>query len=430
MTAALRATQTAQPTATLPRVGYQGEPGAYGEAAVRAAWGDAAEATPVGGFDVLLDALAHGALERAVLPVENTIVGAVWPALAALVASEGFGDGVAVVGETTVPVRHCLVAQPGATLEGLRQVISHPVALAQCGAFLRRHPHIVAEGVGDTGGAARTVSVGDDLAIAAIASREAAERYGLVVLEEGVQDRAENVTRFWMLGARCSVLGSPPRGAVVRSAFVVKGDGVESVVAALSLVGSDVRCLAAGEGAWIVELVHRVGPPDPETVIRRIAEGCRVRAIGSWGVPEDRPGGLSYRDGVAAPCAWAVRGATTVAVDRKAELHGATQELLRELLDRNGIGPGDVVSAVFTVTPDLTSDFPAHAARTLGAAWRDVPLLCASEIAVDGALPRCIRVLLQVHAPPPADGVRHVYLREAVRLRPDLALAGRRVSGA
>jgi chorismate mutase len=114
----------------------------------------------------------------------------------------------------------------------------------------------------------------------------------------------------------------------------------------------------------------------------------------------------------------ALRGAITVPTDDPESIRDATQELLDELMHLNGFEPADVVSAVFTVTRDLVSEFPAHGARLLG--WRDVPMLCAQEQHVDGALPRCVRVLLTVGTVRSRAELRHVYLRDAVMLRPDL----------
>jgi chorismate mutase len=114
----------------------------------------------------------------------------------------------------------------------------------------------------------------------------------------------------------------------------------------------------------------------------------------------------------------AVRGATTVDRDAAAEIREATRELLGEIVRRNALAVDDVVSAFFTVTPDLTAEFPARAARELG--WADVPLLCTMEIPVPGALARCIRVLLHVESARPRDEIAHVYLRDARSLRPDL----------
>jgi chorismate mutase len=115
----------------------------------------------------------------------------------------------------------------------------------------------------------------------------------------------------------------------------------------------------------------------------------------------------------------AIRGATTVESDTPEQIRRATRELLETIVDRNGITSADVISAIFTVTHDLTSEFPAHAARELG--WLDVPLLCTLEIPVPGSLVRCIRVLLHVESDAPRTNIRHVYLHHARTLRPDLA---------
>lgn len=114
----------------------------------------------------------------------------------------------------------------------------------------------------------------------------------------------------------------------------------------------------------------------------------------------------------------AVRGATTVAADEPTLIREAVIELLEAVLDENDIVPADVVSAVFTATPDLISEFPAHAARLFG--WTDIPLLCAQELPVRGALPRCIRVLMHAETRRPRNEIKHVYLREAILLRADL----------
>lgn len=116
------------------------------------------------------------------------------------------------------------------------------------------------------------------------------------------------------------------------------------------------------------------------------------------------------------PCR-GVRGATTVDADTRDEVLKATRQLLALLIRLNGIEPCDVASAIFTVTPDLHAEFPATAARQLG--WLDVALMCMQEVNVPGALPRCIRVLLHWNTSKPASEIRHVYIRDAARLRPD-----------
>jgi len=112
-----------------------------------------------------------------------------------------------------------------------------------------------------------------------------------------------------------------------------------------------------------------------------------------------------------------LRGATTVARDEALLVRDATRELLATLVERNALTTDQIVSALFTVTPDIRSEFPARAARDLG--WDDIPMLCSVEMPVPGALAYCIRVLL--HAELPAEHpVRHAYLHDAEVLRPDL----------
>jgi chorismate mutase len=113
-----------------------------------------------------------------------------------------------------------------------------------------------------------------------------------------------------------------------------------------------------------------------------------------------------------------VRGAITVERDEPALLLDATERMLREMVARNGIDPADVASALFTLTPDLTSEFPAVAARRMG--WTRVPLLNFHEVGVPGSLPRCIRVMLHVNTDKGQDEIVHVYLDGARVLRPDL----------
>ena len=115
-----------------------------------------------------------------------------------------------------------------------------------------------------------------------------------------------------------------------------------------------------------------------------------------------------------------VRGATTVDDDQAEEMLAATQELLEAMLAANpGMHTEDIASVIFTLTNDLSSGFPALAARRMG--WDSVPMMCAREIPVPGSLPCCIRVLLHWNTDVPQSGIHHIYLRQAVRLRPDLA---------
>lgn len=117
-----------------------------------------------------------------------------------------------------------------------------------------------------------------------------------------------------------------------------------------------------------------------------------------------------------------IRGATAIESDTPEEILSATTDLLTTIVRANPmLQPEDIASAIFTVTDDLRSAYPARAARDLG--WTHVPLMCAQEIPVQDSLPRCIRVLLHWNTDLPQSAVRHVYLGAATRLRPDLSVA-------
>jgi chorismate mutase len=113
-----------------------------------------------------------------------------------------------------------------------------------------------------------------------------------------------------------------------------------------------------------------------------------------------------------------VRGATTVNADDRDEILLATRQLLALMIRQNEIDTADIASAQFTVTKDLSAEFPALAARQLG--WIEVPLLCGYEITVERSLPRCIRVLLHWNTDKKQSEIQHFYLHDAVKLRPDL----------
>src|SRR5205823_14036022 len=110
-------------------------------------------------------------------------------------------------------------------------------------------------------------------------------------------------------------------------------------------------------------------------------------------------------------------GRCTAAANSGQAILDATAELLRARQDANGFRPEEVESAIFTSSPDLTAEYPARAARLLG--WKDVPLLGAAEVAVPDGVPRCIRVLLHFYTAKPQRELKHMYLRDAAKLRPD-----------
>jgi len=179
------------------RIAYQGAPGAFSEDAARAFAGDDAALLPCETFSDAFGALAAGLVARAVLPIENTLAGAVRDVAAGLAA-----HAVEIEAESRMRISHALVAAPGATLEGLRRVRSHPVALQQCERFLREHPAIVPEADFDTAGAVRRVVRDGRPDVAAIASERAAALHGGAVLLRELEDDPANFTRFLLLARR------------------------------------------------------------------------------------------------------------------------------------------------------------------------------------------------------------------------------------
>jgi chorismate mutase len=117
-----------------------------------------------------------------------------------------------------------------------------------------------------------------------------------------------------------------------------------------------------------------------------------------------------------------IRGAINIASNTKEEILTKSRELLEAIVQANRISADDIACAIFTLTPDLNADFPAYAARQLG--WRDVPLMCARELDVPEAMEKVIRVLLLVNSDAPSSRIKHQYLGDTPKLRPDLAQKG------
>ena len=178
------------------KVAYQGLAGAYSEAATAALFPQDT-AVPTRTFGEVFAALGSSEVDAAVVPLENTHVGSVVDVYDLLRQHAG----LQVIAEAIVRVRHCLLARPGATLEGITSARSHPQALAQVDDFLRarRIEPVVAY---DTAGAAAEVAAGHDRSVAAVASKRAAREYGLTVLAEAIETTPDNFTRFFALARR------------------------------------------------------------------------------------------------------------------------------------------------------------------------------------------------------------------------------------
>jgi prephenate dehydratase len=176
------------------RVAFQGEPGAFSEAAAVQLLGDAITTVPRAIFDATFRAIAEGAADALLVPVENTLAGSVVRVYDLLLESD-----LEICGETILPIEHHLMACPGARFEDLRAVASHPMALAQCERFFEAHPHVRRVPAEDTAGSVRQMMERGDKTQAAIAGRRAAAHYRAVILRENIEDDAENFTRFVLL---------------------------------------------------------------------------------------------------------------------------------------------------------------------------------------------------------------------------------------
>ena len=174
-----------------PRIAYQGERGAFSELAILRLCGESVHTVPCEQFGDVTHVVLAGVADFGLLPVHNSIAGVVQQSVEAIAEA-----GLHIVLASEMPIRLCLLAVPGATLETLRSVESHPVALRQCARFLAEHSRLIARAVDDTAGAARLVSASGDATRAAVASSRASSVYGLQVLRAGIEDRADNVTRF------------------------------------------------------------------------------------------------------------------------------------------------------------------------------------------------------------------------------------------
>ena len=176
------------------RVAFQGEPGAFSEAAAIQLLGNSITTVPRATFDAAFAAVPQGAADALLAPVENSLAGSVVRVFDLLMESR-----LLIVAETILPIEMQLIAAPGSSLGDIRSVASHPMALAQCERFFAAHPQWKRVPAEDTAGSVREALSGGDKSCAAIAGRRAAEHYKGVILAESIQDNAENFTRFVLL---------------------------------------------------------------------------------------------------------------------------------------------------------------------------------------------------------------------------------------
>jgi prephenate dehydratase len=182
------------------RIAFQGERGAFSEEAAVKLLGEDIQLVARATFEALYSSIQDGLADYILAPIENSLAGSVHRSYDLLVSS-----GLHIQAEVVIPIVHNLIGVPGATFEGITQVSSHPVALAQCERFFASHPNIKRVATDDTAGSVREVISAGDKTKAGIASRHAAKVYGGVILREHLEDHPENYTRFLLLAATAEV---------------------------------------------------------------------------------------------------------------------------------------------------------------------------------------------------------------------------------
>lgn len=270
----------------MTRIAFQGELGAFSEEAVQGLFGLAAEPIPCRENREVARQVARGEVDAGVLPVENTLAGSVPASYDAILAE----PALHIVGEVVIRIHHCIMACQGATLARIRTVESHPIALAQCASWFAAHPTIHQRAAYDTAGAARDVAAAHDLSRAALASRIAAARYGLVLLAENVEDRGDNQTRFVVLErSPVPMEANTPAKTVLMLEVKNRPGSLVRVLTPLSDRGLNLTKLESrptGE-PWayhfVLEFEHRAGDPDVTAALRDVElEAAKVRVVGTY----------------------------------------------------------------------------------------------------------------------------------------------------
>jgi prephenate dehydratase len=176
------------------RVAFQGEPGAYSQEAAYEYFGQV-ETQPYMTFDDVFTAVSSGTCDAGLIPIENSLAGSIHHNYDLLLSHP-----LHIIGEKFLRVHHCLIGFPGVKKDEILRVISHPQALDQCAGNLRKLG-IITEAVYDTAGSVKLLKIDEDRTTAAIASKRAAELYGMQVLEDGFEDNVENYTRFLVIAS-------------------------------------------------------------------------------------------------------------------------------------------------------------------------------------------------------------------------------------
>jgi prephenate dehydratase len=197
------------------KVAFQGEHGAYSEAAIFEHFPGRLDSAPFSSFDEVFNAVSDASCECGFVPIENSLAGSIHRNYDLLLQHQ-----LSVIGEHSLRVSHCLIGKPGSTLKGLTKVISHPQALAQCDAYLRSLHGVKIEPVYDTAGSVKLVGEQEDPGVVAIASRRAADIYGMQILAENIEDNPNNFTRFLIISRQPAT--NPGSNAKTSIVFALK----------------------------------------------------------------------------------------------------------------------------------------------------------------------------------------------------------------
>lgn len=293
----VRAARKLWKNASMTPIAYQGVPGAFSELAARAFAAAGEALLPCESFERLFDVVERGEARALAAPVENSLAGTVRECFD-LVASRD----VTIAGETLVRVSHALVGAPGATLGGLRRVLSHPVALLQCERFFREHPHLEAVPVFDTAGAAARVVEDGRADQAALASERAALLYGGVVLARALEDHADNFTRF-LLVVRREAGAAPPGPGRRKTTLVFRARNQPGALfhclrpfaeRGLNLAKIESRPIkdAPFEYLFHMDVVAEDAGPALDDAVRELAQQCsEVRRLGTYPPAAGTPAG-------------------------------------------------------------------------------------------------------------------------------------------
>jgi prephenate dehydratase len=199
------------------RVAFQGIKGAFSEDAIYQSFGPHAIAVACPEFEDVFRSVDSGETQYGMVPVENSLEGSVARVNDLLLESD-----LTVVAESYVVINHCLIVHPGARMEDIKRVYSHPQALGQCRSFLLKHPSWEKVPYFDTAGSVKFIKERNDRSEAAVASRRAAEEYGLKVMEEGIQSN-HNITRFFAIEKRANILPEGDKTSLVFSTRNIAG---------------------------------------------------------------------------------------------------------------------------------------------------------------------------------------------------------------